>query len=136
MGENAQRLLNDVQTQLTEYQTANAKKFEANVTAFLNQCPNDAFLKDAKVEWDGKGEFDFLWDTDLLDCRFSVGLMETSWHYWSGVNTHQKDDECYQHGIGGMDIKGNEDDFAYYFFDAMTWDLRDTISKGKNSQAL
>ena len=77
------------------------------------------FLADAIVKWDEKEEFDFLWDTALLDCRFSVGLEETSWHLWAGVNTHSKDDECFQHGIGGMEIKGNENYFAHSFFEYM-----------------
>lgn len=77
------------------------------------------FLADAIVKWDEKEEFDFLWDTARLDCRFSVGLEETSWHLWAGVNTHSKDDECFQHGIGGMEIKGNEDYFAHSFFEYM-----------------
>ena len=125
MKNNATRLLNDVRDQLNQLNIPNAERYEANVMAFLNQCPNDFFLQDAKVEWDNEGEFDFLWDTIRLDCRFSIGLEETTWHFWAGVNTHNQDDECYQHGIGGMDIEGNEDCFAYNFFDSMSWEIDD-----------
>lgn len=119
MEANAQRLLESVKTQLLQFSIHNAERYEANIRAFLNQCPNDVFLADAIVKWDEKEEFDFLWDTARLDCRFSVGLEETSWHLWAGVNTHSKDDECFQHGIGGMEIKGNEDYFAHSFFEYM-----------------
>ena len=116
MEANAQRLLESVKTQLLQFNIPDAERYEANVVAFLNQCPNDAFLADTIVKWDEKDEFDFLWDTARLDCRFSIALEETSWHLWAGVNTHSKDDECYQHGIGGMGIEGNEDFFAHGFF--------------------
>ena len=119
MEANAQRLLESVKTQLLQFSIPNAERYEANIRAFLNQCPNDVFLADAIVKWDEKEEFDFWWDTARLDCRFSVGLEETSWHLWAGVNTHSKDDECFQHGIGGMEIKGNEDHFAHSFFEYM-----------------
>lgn len=119
MEANAQRLLESVKTQLLQFSIHNAERYEANIRAFLNQCPNDVFLADAIVKWDEKEEFDFLWDTARLDCRFSVGLEETSWYLWAGVNTHSKDDECFQHGIGGMEIKGNEDYFAHSFFEYM-----------------
>lgn len=119
MEANAQRLLESVKTQLLQFSIHNAERYETNIRAFLNQCPNDVFLADAIVKWDEKEEFDFLWDTARLDCRFSVGLEETSWHLWAGVNTHSKDDECFQHGIGGMEIKGNEDYFAHSFFEYM-----------------
>lgn len=119
MEANAQRLLESVKTQLLQFSIHNAERYETNIRAFLNQCPNDVFLADAIVRWEEKEEFDFLWDTARLDCRFSVGLEETSWHLWAGVNTHSKDDECFQHGIGGMEIKGNEDYFAHSFFEYM-----------------
>ena len=119
MEANAQRLLENVKTQLLQFSIPNAERYEANIRAFLNQCPNDVFLADAIVKWDEKEEFDFLWDTARLDCRFSVGLEETSWHLWAGVNTHSKDDECFQHGIGGLGIEGNEDYFAHSFFEYM-----------------
>ena len=117
MKDNALRLLTDVRAQLEYYSITDYEKYEANVIAFLKQCPNDLILLDAKVLWDGKEEFDFLWDTPRFDCRFSIGLDFTTWHLWAGVNTHSKDDECYQHGIGGMEIEDNEDFFAYTFFE-------------------
>lgn len=125
MKDNALRLLNDVRAQLEQYGIANSERFEANVKAFLNQCPDDRILQDAKVLWDGKEEFDFLWDTHRFDCRFSIGLDDTSWHLWTGVNTHSEDDECYQHGIGGMDIDGYEERFAYIFYESMGWEIKD-----------
>ena len=54
MKDNALRLLTDVRAQLEQYGIANPKRFEANVKAFLNQCPDDRILQDAKVLWDGK----------------------------------------------------------------------------------
>ena len=123
MKTHALRLLGDVKSQLTQYGIPNAEKYVANVVMFLNQCPDDVILEDAKVVWDNEGEFDFLWDTSRLDCRFSVGLENTRWHLWAGVNNHRKDDECYQHGIGGMDIEGNEDFFAYAFFESLGWEF-------------
>lgn len=125
MESNAQRLLESVKTQLLQFNIPDAERYEANVVAFLNQCPNDAFLADTIVKWDEKDEFDFLWDTARLDCRFSITLEETSWHLWAGVNTHSKDDECYQHGIGGMGIEGNEDFFAHGFFEGLGWEFED-----------
>lgn len=125
MKDNAFRLLTDVRAQLDQYSIVNPERYEANVIAFLNQCPNDLILLDAKVVWDGKDEFDFLWDTQRFDCRFSIGLNETIWHLWAGVNTHKQDDECYQHGIGGMDIEGNEDRFANTFYESMGWEIKD-----------
>ena len=68
MKDNALRLLTDVRAQLEQYGIANPERFEANVKAFLNQCPDDRILQDAKVLWDGKEEFDFLWDTHRFDC--------------------------------------------------------------------
>ena len=123
MKENATRLLADVRNQLNLLNIPNAERYEANVMAFLNQCPNDSFLQDATVVWDNEEEFDFLWDTVRLDCRFSIGQEETSWHFWAGINTHNKDDECYQHGVGVMTIEGNENDFAYDFFECMSWEI-------------
>ncbi len=123
-GQNAQRLLAEVKKLLVQFSIADAERYETNVVAFLNQCPNDKFLEDAAVVWDNE-EFDFLWDTPLLDCRFSIGLMETTWRFWAGVNTHHKDDECYQSGVGGMEIEGNEDYFAYTFFESMGWEIKD-----------
>ena len=130
MKDNATRLLCDVRNQLKEINIPNAERYEANAIAFLNQCPNDFFLQDATVVWDNEEEFDFLWDTVRLDCRFSIGLEETSWHFWAGVNTHNQDDECYQHGVGGMTIEGNENDFAYCFFESMSWEI-DSFGKYK-----
>ena len=124
METNAQRLLADVKSQLEQFNIPNAEQYEANVTAFLNQCPDDRILADATVAWDNKEEFDFLWDTKLFDCRFSVGLTDTRWHLWAGVNNHSKDDECYQNGVGGMEIEGNEDFFAYTFFESMEWEIK------------
>ena len=123
MDANAQKLLSEVRAQLAQFGISNAERYEANVVAFLNQCPNDIILANAIVKWDGKEEFDFIWDTAHLDCRFSVGEDETTWHFWSGINTHSKDDECFQHGIGGMEIEGNEEYFAYRFFESMEWEL-------------
>lgn len=130
MKDNVKRLLTDVRNQISQLNIPNAERYEANVVAFLNQCPNDFFLQDAKVEWDGQEKFDFYWDTIRLDCSFSVGLEKTSWHFWAGVNTHKQDDECYQHGFGGMSIEGNEDDFAFAFFDSMSWEI-DRLGKYK-----
>ena len=123
MEANAQKLLCEVRTQLTQFGIPDAERFEANVISFLSQCPNDIILADATVKWDGETEFDFLWDTAHLDCRFSIGVDKTSWHLWVGINTHSKEDECFQHGIGGMDIEGNEDCFAYCFFESMEWEI-------------
>lgn len=131
MKDNAARLLTDVRNQINQLNIPNAERYEVNMLAFLNQCPNDFFLQDAKVEWDNKDEFDFLWNTTRLDCRFSVGLEEATWHFGAGVNTHKQDDECYQHGVGGMSIEGNEDDFAYSFFESMSWEI-DDFGKYKN----
>ncbi|MBO7541236.1 MAG: hypothetical protein J6T33_06210 [Bacteroidales bacterium] len=131
MEENASRLLKDVQEQLVQLNVPNAEQYESNVVMFLNQCPDDRILKDATVAWDGEKELDFLWDTERFDCRFSVGLVEVRWHLWAGVNTHNQDDECYQHGIGGMGIKGNEDFFAYTFFESMGWEIKDLEKNNK-----
>ena len=125
MESNAQRLLNKVKEQLVEFNIPHAIQYEANVVAFLNQCPDDRILKDATVSWDGEIDFDFKWDTERFDCRFSIGLTDTGWHLWAGVNNHSKDDECFQHGIGGMEIEGNEDFFAHDFFESMEWEMRD-----------
>lgn len=125
MKTNAQRLLNEVRELLGKYNIANAELYEANIVSFLKQCPNDVYLRDVTVVWDNKEEFDFRWDTKLLDCRFSVGLKETTWHFWAGVNTHHKDDECYQNGVGGMEIEGNENFFAYTFFESMGWEIKE-----------
>ena len=123
MGTNALKLLADVKAQLIQYNIPNAAKYESNVVAFLNQCPDDVILEDSKVVWDNnEGEFDFLWDTAHLDCRFSVGLEDTSWHLWAGVNNHKQDDECYKNGVGGEEIDGN-DSFAYTFFDEMKLEI-------------
>ena len=130
MKENATRLLADLKKQLNQLNIPNAERYEANAIAFLNQCPNDFFLQDATVVWDNEEEFDFLWDTVRLDCRFSVSLKEATWHFWAGINTHNQDDKCYQHGIGGMDIEGNEDCFARDFFEAMSWEI-DNFGKYK-----
>lgn len=131
MRDNETRLLCDVRNQLKEFNIPNAERYEANAIAFLNQCPNDFFLQDAIVVWDNEEEFDFLWDTVRLDCRFSIGLEETSWHFWAGINTHNQDDECYQHDVGGMTIEGNENDFAYCFFESMSWEI-DSFGKYKD----
>lgn len=129
METNAQRLLDSVKEQLIKFNVPNAAQYESNVVLFLNQCPDDRILKDATVVWDGGtyGDFDFLWDTKFFDCRFSVGLTDTGWHLWAGVNNHCKDDECYQHGIGGMEIEGNEDFFAYSFFESMEWEIKSKL---------
>lgn len=122
METNAQRLLADVKAQLAQYNIPNAEKYEANVVAFLNQCTDDVILEDAKVVWDNEKEFDFLWDTAHLDCRFSIGLEDTSWQLWVGVNNHSKDDECYVHGVGGEEID-DRNIFASIFFDEMEWHI-------------
>ncbi len=123
MKTNALRLLEDVKSQLNQIKIPNAEKYEANIIAFLNQCPHDLILQDAQVKWDEKEEFDFRWDTAHLDCRFSIGLEETTWHIWVGINTHNQNDECYQHGIGGIEIDGNEDCFAKIFYETMEWEI-------------
>ena len=122
MGTNAQRLLADVKAQLIEFNISNAEKYVTNVVAFLNQCPDDVILEDAKVMWDNVEEFDFRWDTAHLDCRFSIGLEDTTWHLWAGVNNHKQDDKCYRYGFGGEEIEDN-DSFAYVFFDGMKWEI-------------
>lgn len=43
MEANAQRLLESVKTQLLQFSIPNAERYEANIRAFLNQCPNDVF---------------------------------------------------------------------------------------------
>ena len=129
MKDNALRLLEEARSQLSKYAIPNAKRYEANIIAFLAQCSNDIYLKDAKAVWDGKEEIDFLWDTSRLDCRFSIGLEETPWHFWAGVNTHQQDYECYRHGIGGMCIEGNETHFAHTFFESMSREMDSFESK-------
>ena len=109
MESKAQRLLNKVKEQLVEFNIPHAIQYEANVVAFLNQCPDDRILKDATVSWDGEIDFDFKWDTERFDCRFSIGLTDTGWHLWAGVNNHSKDDECFQHGIVGDEgLRQNE----------------------------
>ena len=70
MKENATRLLTDFKNQLNQLNILNAERYEANVILFLNQCPNDFFLQNTAVVWDNEEEFDFLWDTVRLDCRF------------------------------------------------------------------
>jgi hypothetical protein len=131
MKENAKRLLAEVRNQLNQFNIQSAEIYESNVIAFLDQCSNDLFLKDAIVKWDNEEEeFDFLWDTSRLDCRFSVSLKEATWHFWAGINTHNQDDKCYQHDIGGMDIEGNEYCFARDFFEAMSWEI-DNFGKYK-----
>lgn len=118
---NALRLLSDVRNLLIQHQIAEAERYESNVIAFLNQCPNDIILNDAMVIWDRKGEFDFLWDTAHLDCIFSIGIEYVSWHLWVGENNHCKDDECYTHGVGGIEIEGSEENFAFSFMCPMDW---------------
>ncbi len=121
MGTNAQRLLDDVKTQLAQYNIPNAEKYEANVVAFLNQCPDDVLLENATVAWDNEEEFDFNWDTPHLDCCFSISLDDTRFHFWAGVNNHSENDECYQQGVGGLAVI--YDDFARDFYDSLKWEI-------------
>lgn len=121
MKENAFRLLAEVKKQIGQHVISNTERYEANILAFLNQCPDDVILTDAMVVWEDNDKFVFYWDTSHLDCYFTVGLEDAFWHIWVGENTHKQDDECYTNGIGGMEIKGNEDCFAYGFFDTMKY---------------
>lgn len=122
MIDNEQRLLDEVQIQLELYKITNAEKYLNNCKLFLKQCPDERILEDAFVLWDKEEEFDFLWDTRHLDCRFSVGLEDSTWHMWVGINHHSSDDETYTNGVGGEDI--DEDcNFAYTFFEEMQWHI-------------
>lgn len=115
---NTQRLLDEVRTQIDLYGISSAEKYLHNCELYLKQCPDSQILKDAFVLWDKEIEFDFLWYTAHLDCRFSIGLDDTRWHMWVGINHHSSDDETYSNGVGGEGIDEN-DSFAYIFFDEM-----------------
>lgn len=123
METNALRLLADVKSLIAQHNIPNAEKYEANVVAFLNQCPDDAILENAKIVWDGdECELDFLWDTAHLDCRFSIGIERVRWHLWVGENNHSKDDECFTNGVGGEQID-DRNIFAHIFFYEMEWNI-------------
>lgn len=115
----AEQLIEKVKTLLKENDSPSPEKFERYVKHFLDDCPNDEILENAKVSWDNENkEFDFRWDTPHLDCKFSIGLEMVTWQVWVGINNHSKDDECYTHGIGGYDIE-NDDFFTGYFYEPM-----------------
>ena len=115
----AEQLIEKVKTLLKENDSPSPEKFERYVKHFLDDCPNDEILENAKVSWDNENkEFDFWWDTPHLDCKFSIGLERVTWQVWVGINNHSKDDECYTHGIGGYDIE-NDDFFTGYFYEPM-----------------
>ena len=120
MGTNAQRLIADIRTQIVQFNIPNAEKYEENVMAFLNQCPDDIILEDAKVMWDNDGDFVISWDTDNLDCIFRVGLKEIGWRIWVGINNHKKDEKCFLEGVGGDEIVYN-DFYADEFFEQMQY---------------
>lgn len=115
MDTNSLRLLTNVKSLIAQHNIPNAEKYEANVVAFLNQCPDDMILEIAKVVWDSNDcDFDFLWDTDNLDCIFCVGLTEIGWRIWAGLNNHKPDEKCLLEGVGGDRIEDNDfcaDDF-------------------------
>lgn len=125
--DNTQRLLDEVQIQIELYNIPNPARYINNCKLFLQQCPNNIILDDAYVLWDAEEEFDFLWNTAHLDCRFSVGLEGTTWHTWVGINHHSNDDETYLHGIGGDDID-EECTFACSFFEDMHYHI---IERGR-----
>lgn len=116
--DDTQRLLDEVQIQIDLYGIPNAERYLHNCELYLKQCPDSQILEDAFVLWDKEIEFDFLWYTAHLDCRFSIGLDDTRWHMWVGINHHSSDDETYSNGVGGEGIDEN-DSFAYIFFDEM-----------------
>ena len=116
--DDTQRLLDEVQMQIDLYGIPNAERYLHNCELYLKQCPDSQILEDAFVLWDKEIEFDFLWYTAHLDCRFSIGLDDTRWHMWVGINHHSSDDETYSNGVGGEGIDEN-DSFAYIFFDEM-----------------
>lgn len=116
--DDTQRLLDEVQIQIDLYGIPNAERYLHNCELYLKQCPDRQILEDAFVLWDKEAEFDFLWNTAHLDCRFSIGLDDTRWHMWVGINHHSSDDETYTNGVGGEDIDEN-DSFAYIFFNEM-----------------
>lgn len=119
---NADRLLKEIEPKLAEMDPIDSKRFEKNIKAFLKQCPDDGILAESHISWDEEErEFDILWDTSNLDMRFSIGLDDVTWHIWTGINHHNKDDECFSHGVGGEDID-DEDSFASWFFDCIKMD--------------
>lgn len=124
---NTQRLMDEVQIQMELYNISNTDRYINNCRLFLQQCPDTQILDDAYALWDKGGEFDFLWDTSHLDCRFSVGLEDTSWHMWVGINHHSSDDETYTIGVGGEAID-EECTFANTFFEEMHWHI---IERGR-----
>ncbi len=123
------RLLNTVRTLIKDNDILDGELYIKHIQDFFAQSPDESIFQFTTVSWDSeKKEFDFSWDTNLLDCRFSIGLNESRWHQWIGINHHCKDDECYVHGIGG-DYYDN-DDFAVCFYDAMKRHLEE-IKKDK-----
>lgn len=118
MGTNCKRIRDEVRARLVEFNVSNAEEFEENVNAFLNQCPEDVILEDAKVMWNNDGNFTISWDTDNLDCIFSIGLDEIGWRIWVGVNNHKIEEECLLEGVGGDKIVDNDFN-AEVFFDQM-----------------
>ena len=118
METNAQRLLADVRSQLVKFKISNAEQYEANVMAFLDECPNDVILEEAKVEWDNDGDFVISWDTDNLDCIFHISLQEIGWRIWAGINNHKKEEICLLEGVGVDEVE-YIDDNAIEFFEQM-----------------
>lgn len=125
----SRKLLSAVRSLINENSIPNGELYIAHTNAFLADCPEDDFLRLATCIWDEENqEIDILWDTKLLDCRFSIGLKECRWRIWIGVNHHNKEDVCYLHGIGGDYYEGPSIGDA--FFESMQWYL-DEIKKDK-----
>lgn len=117
-------LLNDVLALIRDNNILDGDLYIKHIRDFFAQSPDESIFQFTTVSWDSdEKEFDFRWDTMLLDCRFSIGLKESRWHQWIGINHHCKDVECYVHGVGG-DYYDN-DDFADCFYDAMNWHLEE-----------
>ena len=121
------RLLNDVRTLIRENNIPNGELYIKHILDFFAQSLDESIFRFTTVSWDKEErEFDFRWDTKLLDCRFSIAADEFTWHQWIGINHHCKDDECYTHGVGGDDYENKN--FACCFFDGMRWHI-DEIKK-------
>lgn len=119
-----EKLLNDVYALINVHHIPNAEQYIDHVKQFFSYCPNDEIFRLAICLWDEKEQdIDFRWDTKLLDCRFSIGLIEGTWHLWIGENHHKQDDECYQHGMGGSDYE--DDTFCYSFYESLEFHIED-----------
>ena len=119
------RLLNDVYKLIKENDIQDGDLYIKHIQDFFAQSPDESIFQFTTVSWDSEEkEFDFRWDTKLLDCRFSIAADEFTWHCWIGVNHHNQDDECYSHGIGG-DYYEWENSFAQSFYDGLRWHLKE-----------